>query len=142
MIVGALARPRGNVEKRYQATIIESLELLGWEVQHVFPLLTKRGGWKTGTTSSGWPDLVCHRGEWIAAIEIKVPPNTVEDAQRAWLMRFERAHCPAWVLRPDDPWELVADWFAHPWDAPVAYGWEPLPEGHPLYPFQPTRRSR
>lgn len=128
-----------TLEKDWQHTLVGALEIAGYSVQHVFPLQTRHGTWKTGTTASGWPDLVALRDEWLIAIEVKGEKTPVDPKQIAWLMRFTEAHCPAWILRPQDSWELISDWIAHPRDSPLCHGWTPLAPDHPAYPFKRLR---
>lgn len=127
--------PVKTTEKSWQGTLVQTLETFGYAVQHVFPLQTKHG-WRTGTTLSGWPDLVAIRDEWILAIEVKGEVTIVKPEQVACLMRLSRAHVPSWILRPTDDWPLIVDWIRHPAESPLTYGWEPLPETHELYPFR------
>lgn len=134
-----MSKAQAQAEKPFQHTVVGTFEIHGYEVQHVFPLLTKHGQWKTSTTSSGWPDLVCLRDEWLIACEVKGESTVVKDDQIAWLMRFAAAHCPAWIIRPTDDFDLFVDWVRHPLTSPLTFGWEPLAPDHPDYPFTRQR---
>jgi hypothetical protein len=71
-------------EKDWQKTLVEAFEFFGWSVQHVFPLQTRAGQWKTGTTAKGWPDLVCLRRDWIVGCEVKGMKTRIEPRQIEW----------------------------------------------------------
>ena len=124
-------------EREWQQALVDLFERFRWAVQHVYPLRTQHG-WRTGTTASGWPDLVMLRGHRLVALEVKGVRTALRPEQRAWLMRFEDVGARALVLRPTDDWELIVRWAAHPEEMPERFGWEPLPEDHPLYPRLPA----
>lgn len=111
-------------EKEFQSQLVDLLQTFGWTVQHVYSLATKHG-YRTGTTSAGWPDLVAVRRDIILAIEVKGPRTPVEQAQLAWLDRFARvSSARAWLLRPDTaPFDALVRWVRHPRDAPRIVGW-------------------
>lgn len=110
-------------ERQYQRTLVETLETFGYEVSHSYPLQTKMGGWQTGNTAKGWPDLVAARVPRLLAIEVKSATGRIPDEQRAWLSIF--AGIPsarAWCLRPTDDWPMTLDWIRRPKEAPRAFG--------------------
>lgn len=112
-------------ERDWQKTLVVLLETLGWHVNHVFPLQTKHG-WRTGTTASGWPDLVALRGPWLVAIEVKSDKGKAEPDQLIWLQRFALLPCArSWILRPADSVQAVARWLRDPESAPRVHGWQP-----------------
>jgi len=117
------------LEKDWQATVIEALELHGYLVNHVRPMLTKQGIWKTGTSLPGWPDLTAigrgrHLG-FVLFIELKGPRTPVTPEQVTVLRELsfvEGARC--WLLRPleGDDWESFTRWLACPKEAPRRVG--------------------
>lgn len=112
----------------FQHTITQALQLRGCVVQHVYPLRTK-DGWRTGTTLSGWTDLFAfHPKHWALFIEVKVPPDSLKDDQRAVLSLAAAIPCArAWVVKPNDPdWATFLEWVRAPKDAPAVYGFEPV----------------
>lgn len=112
-------------EKEFQTTLVRTLEVLGWHVNHVFPLRTKHG-WRTGTTAEGWPDLFAVRGPWAIAIEVKSDKGRLRAEQRVWLQRL--ALIPSirsWVIRPRDDYSQLVSWLRDPEHAPRVFGWQP-----------------
>ena len=133
-------------EKAFQALLVDALETFGWAVQHVYPLQTKHG-WRSGTTLSGWPDLVAIRREFVLCIEVKGERTHIEPRQRAVLelmAQLRASRC--WVLRPQDDWREIVEWVRRPAEAPKVHGWKPLDEAQwstlnlPL-PARLTRRE-
>lgn len=118
------ARPKRapTPEKLYQRTLVDALKALGYEVSHTFPLRTE-SGWRTGNTAKGWPDLVCLRGPWIVAIEVKAEGGRLRPEQGPWLERFARIPGGrAWVLDPTDDLDVVKAWLNTPAAAPRRHG--------------------
>jgi hypothetical protein len=50
-------------EAEFQKVLVATLRALGWESMHVRRSIGKKRQWTTSTSSAGWPDLVCLRGE-------------------------------------------------------------------------------
>ena len=139
-----MTRP-SKAERAYQATVIDALRLRGCIVKHDYPLMTRGGEWRTGSTLPGWPDLFAfHPKRWNLLIEIKVPPNRLEPEQRAVLSRAAEIPCNrAWCIRPDDPdWATLMEWVRSPKDAPAVYGFEPHPDPVRLLAEAELRREQ
>lgn len=117
-------------EKEWQRTVVEGLQHFGYLVNHVYPLATKDGNYRTSTTLKGWPDLTGigrqARAGWMLYIECKgvTTPTTPEQlVVLDTLAANPQSRC--WLLRPLDNagvTELVK-WIARPWEAPVRFGW-------------------
>jgi hypothetical protein len=115
-----------GAEKAYQDTLVGLLEMFGYVTEHSYPLMTKQGFWRTGSTLKGKPDLIAVRPPRLLAIEVKVPPNRIEPEQRCVLSLYAAIPCArAWLVTPTDPpWADLQQWVRHPRAAPVAYGFE------------------
>ena len=117
-------------EHDFQKILMETLAIFHWDAMHVFPLRTKHG-WRTPTTSKGFPDILALRQSFVLAIEVKGfsadgRPTPFQEGQIEWLERF--AAIPtgrAWVLRPTDDFDQIARWLATPSTAPQIFGWSP-----------------
>lgn len=121
-------------EKDFQQTLVDTLELFGYVVEHTYPLRTQHG-WRTGSTLKGKPDLIAVRPPRVLAIEVKGENTPLEEPQRAVLSLYVEVPCArAWVIRPQDPpWPLVQRWIQRPnppadvgEPAPRYYGFEPM----------------
>lgn len=113
-------------EREWQSVLQRALDREGWRWQHVFAMRTHSGQWRSSTTASGWPDLVCYRPPWTLAIEVKAQKGIIGPAQVPWLETFaEIPNGLAWVLRPADDWQVIARWIARPWIAPRVHGFQP-----------------
>jgi hypothetical protein len=127
---GSRSDPHRVSEKEWSATVKDLLETFGWAINHVYPLKTESGGWRTSTTAKGWPDWMALRGEYILALELKGytargDATRFKPGQRDWLLRF--AAIPtgrAWVLRPTDSLAEIMSWVRYPQDAPRIFGWD------------------
>jgi hypothetical protein len=111
-------------ERQYQSQIQQLLTREGWRWQHVYRMKDPHGRWRTSTTATGWPDLVCLRGEWILAIEVKAAKGKPTDIQLGWLAAF--AAIPnglAWLLSPKDNRQQISNWIHAPGIADRRYGW-------------------
>jgi hypothetical protein len=141
-------------EKDFQDTIVQTLEMFGYVVEHTYPLLTRpRGGqpvWRTGSTLKGKPDLIAVRPPRILAIEVKGENTVLEPDQRAVLSLYAAVPCArAWVIRPHDPpWPLVQRWIERPQPpegegepAPRTYGFDVMTPGQARQ-FLHSRRRR
>ncbi|MDE1904864.1 MAG: hypothetical protein KGH75_00250 [Rhodospirillales bacterium] len=117
--------PEAMTEREWQSTLQDRLTEEGYLWQHVYRMQTARGTWRTSTTSVGWPDLVALRGEHVLAIECKKSPRDLPtDDQIKWLVAFTALPTGrAWVLRPTDDWQAVANWIHQPWRSPEIHGW-------------------
>lgn len=96
----------------------------GWSACHTFPLRTVQG-WRTPTTTRGWPDFVALRGRHVVAVEVKDGSGRLTPEQRVWLDRFadlDAGH--AWLIRPGDL-QQMARWLHDPDNAPTIHGYEP-----------------
>ena len=135
----------GSVEKEYQRTVVETLDLFGYHGIHVFPLMDRHGVWRTPTTEPGFPDLVYLREPRGLAIEVKTDGPSVPVHQRAWLTLFSALPCfRAWVVRPSDPpWDTLVDWIRRPAEAPHQYGFKPVENAHvALDEYKQKKRRR
>lgn len=123
--------PRRISEKDWSKTVKATLEQFGYAVNHVFPMKTSDGSWRTGTTAKGWPDWMAVRGRYILALELKGfsaagVGTPFKPGQIEWLEKF--AGIPtgrAWVLRPTDPFDEIVQMIRFPQDAPRRYGYTP-----------------
>lgn len=125
-------RPRrAGPEREWQWIITEALTREGYLWQYVYPMQTKDGGWRTSTTAAGFPDVTAWRPPWSIAMEQKVhgprtAAGTPTPEQIRWLMTFaELPYGRAWVLRPTDDWQQIANWIHRPDTAPRIHGWVP-----------------
>jgi hypothetical protein len=117
----------GPTEKEWQATLVAALEVFGYVVEHTYPLLTKQGIWRTGSTLKGKPDLIALRPPRLLAIEVKTDRGRLEEAQRAVLSLYALIpNARAWVLRPRDDWSLIQAWMRDPKTAPRVHGFDPV----------------
>jgi hypothetical protein len=130
-----------SVEKEYQRTIVETLELFGYVGIHVFPLRDSHGVMRTPATSPGWPDLVYLREPRILAIEVKTDKGKTDPRQAAWLSLWTRVPCArAWLVRPSDPpWNDLLAWIRRPAEAPMLYGFTPIAD--PVAVLQRRRKK-
>ncbi len=113
-------------ERDWQATLVATLEVFGYVVEHTYPLRTQHG-WRTGSTLVGKPDLVALRPPRLLAIECKTAKGRLTREQIAVLSLYSMVPCArAWVLRPTDPWPDIQEWLRRPKFAPDVYGFEPL----------------
>lgn len=109
-----------------EQAIADLLTITRWRWTHTFPLRTKNG-WRTPTTSPGWPDFLAVRADWMVAIEAKEGTGRTTEDQRVWLTALSAVpHVRAWVIRPDDL-QTLAGWLARPRDAPDRYGFTLAP---------------
>lgn len=111
-------------ERAWQSILQDALTREGWGWNHIYRMRTASGQWRTSTTAVGWPDLVAIRPPHILALEVKADRGVIAPEQIEWLKRF--AAIPtglAWVLRPKDNWQRVANWLHEPWKAPPTHGW-------------------
>lgn len=118
---------RARPERDWQDTLVGAAEMFGYVSEHTYPLLTKGGFYRTGSTLKGKPDLVLLRPPRLLVIECKVTtaPSAVKPEQRAVLSLYSRVPCArAWVLRPSDPWDDIVAWLRRPATAPAAFGFE------------------
>lgn len=136
-----MAVPDVANERAWQTIIQEGLTREGWKWQHVFRLPVTRGGretWRTSTTAVGFPDLTAWRAPWSLACELKMhragtKAGEPSEAQVGWLETFARTPWGlAWVLRPEDDWQAIANWLHDPRRAPRIHGWTPGPLSIPL----------
>jgi hypothetical protein len=110
-------------EKEWQATLVDTLEVFGYVVEHTYPLLTRHGVWRSGSTLKGKPDLIAVRPPRLLVIECKVRREKPTREQVAVLSLYSRVPCArAWVLRPSDPWPDIQQWIRRPATAPAVYG--------------------
>ena len=117
-------RPPTPTEREFQSALQEALTRERYAWQHVYRLQTTKGAWRTSTTANGWPDLVAFRGETLLAIECKGAQGRMEPGQVEWLERFHGlGYAWAWVLRPTDDLQQVANWLHRPETAPRRHGW-------------------
>ena len=117
-------RPPTQTEREFQTALQEVLGRERYAWQHVFRMQTAKGAWRTSTTANGWPDLVAFRGETLLAIECKGAKGRMEPGQVEWLERFHAlGYAYAWVLRPTDDLQAIANWIHRPATAPRRHGW-------------------
>jgi hypothetical protein len=123
-----VTKRRPTPEKAWQADVQRELHAHAYVVDHSFALPTKDGGWRTGSTWVGKPDLLAVRPPRVLAIEVKALGGRATPQQVASLTIWSMVPCArAWLLPPGsvDP-ELLRDWIAHPGQAPSVYGFEPM----------------
>jgi hypothetical protein len=92
-----------------QYAVQELLALFGWRWLHVRRSVGYRKGQgrahQTTTNVAGWPDLWCWNpaqpGRWLA-IELKVPPDTLNADQAAVLNDLASAGAESIVVTPMD----------------------------------------
>lgn len=75
-------------EADFQSSIIEAAEQYGWYVMHVFPLRTEQG-WRTATTSKGWPDLTMVSDGRMLCLEVKSAKGRASTEQEEWIARLD-----------------------------------------------------
>lgn len=118
-------------EKLWQRTLVEGFETFGYMVNHVRPMQTKQGMWKTGTSLNGWPDLTAigtgSRAGYLIFVECKGPKTPVQADQLIVLdalARSEDARC--WLLRPQSHEGMrdVVGWMRDPVSAPARFGFD------------------
>lgn len=71
-------------EKHFQRQVVELAETLGWKVNHTRPAVTGKG-WKTPTTSKGFPDLTIARRGQVVFVELKTDTGLPSIEQLGWL---------------------------------------------------------
>ncbi len=99
-----------------QEQIIQLAHLLGWRHLHVRRTVGRGKKWVTSTNLPGWPDLFFWHPSGRTgprAIEVKIPPDTLKDDQRAVLASLEAGGIPTLVARPDNLQEVHV--FLAPW---------------------------
>lgn len=117
----------GPTEKDWQRTLVELLEMFGYTVEHTYPLLTKQGFWRTGSTLKGKPDLIAVRPPRLLAIECKVDRRKPRPEQVAVLSLYSRVPCArAWVLNDSADMAELQRWIRRPASAPAVFGFEPI----------------
>lgn len=110
-------------EREFHSSITDLLTMLGWASCHTYPLQT-RHGWRTGTTATGWPDLVALRGPYVVAIEVKSDTGKPTDDQLVWLARFAALDSGrGWLVDPSLSMQTLAKWLQHPDRAPRSFGY-------------------
>lgn len=97
----------GVSEAEFQRTVIEALDLFGWEWLHCRRSIGRGGRHVTATSVSGWPDLLCWRPGRVIALELKSDTGRVTPEQRRVLASLTAAGIDARVVRPADWVELV-----------------------------------
>lgn len=100
-----------------QEAVTKLLALMGWRWLHVRRSIGKGRRWVTATNVVGWPDLAPlwnpkQPGRHLA-IELKVPPDDLSDAQRDVLADLTAAGFETFVIRPDDL-QMLAQVLARP----------------------------
>jgi len=92
-----------------QEQVVELLHIFGWRHLHVRTTLGKvKGVYRhlTATNVLGWPDLApCWNPDQpgrLLALELKVPPDKVTDAQRGVLEELAFSGLECHVIRPVD----------------------------------------
>jgi len=87
----------------WQGRVVDLAHMLGWSHLHVRRSIGRGRRWVTATNVEGWPDLFLWREgihghvPGVAAIECKVPPDDLTDAQRAVLEALARSGVPCMV---------------------------------------------
>lgn len=127
-----MANAAGITEADWQRTVSEGLEHFGYMVNHVRPMQTKQGQWKTGTSLKGWPDLTGigtgARAGFVLYIECKGIRTPTTPEQFIVLDALAEGETNrAWLLRPMDGegmTELVK-WIARPETSPRRFGFAP-----------------
>lgn len=94
-----------------QAMVVQLAHIMGWRHLHVRRSIAKGRAWRTTTNIAGWPDLLLWHprqpGRHVA-VELKVPPDRLSDAQAAVLADLERSGFEVHVVTPDRKPNCVA----------------------------------
>jgi hypothetical protein len=71
-------------ESQFQGAVVQLAELCGWRTNHVFRSVSQRdgGGWRTATTTTGWPDLTLWRPGQFLMVELKAERGRLTTEQR------------------------------------------------------------
>jgi len=102
-------RPKPT-EAQFQASIVELAEFCGWRTNHTYRSASRRdgGGWRTATTTPGWPDLCLWRPGQFLVREIKTTGGRLTAEQRDVLASLRAAGVDAGVWWPSDWPEIEA----------------------------------
>lgn len=86
-------RHPGPTESQFQAAVVDLAHLTGWRTNHVFRSASTRagGGWRTATTTVGWPDLTLWRPGQLLMVEIKTDRGRLTAEQRDVLASLRAA---------------------------------------------------
>lgn len=122
----------------HQTTLAATLKALGWHDMHVRPVYDRQADvWITPTTAKGWPDLTAVHprtgvmlfAECKGKVDLKTKDwstQGVKPHQLEWLHWLHAVPCAAAVvLRPSDPWTVVADMLSDPRQLVSGFGWLP-----------------
>lgn len=63
-------------ERDWQGFVVSYASLMGWSTFHVYD---------SRRSNSGWPDLVCVRGDRMVIAELKAEGGKVTAAQQGWI---------------------------------------------------------
>jgi hypothetical protein len=74
------------LERECQATVVEAAHLLGYRVLAIRPAIGRGRKWESPIQGdAGYPDLtLAHPKAGVLFVELKRPPNRLEQPQRAW----------------------------------------------------------
>ena len=91
--------------------VLDLCRVLGWRVAHFRPARTARG-WRhpVSADGAGFPTCYsCGRGGRIVAAELKAERGRVATEQMHWLADLTAAGVPAFVWRPSDYPDGIAE---------------------------------
>lgn len=92
-------------EADHQRQVLELATILGWASMHVRKAMgSKKHGWVTPTSVSGWPDAVLWhpRQKRVLFVEFKAEKGRLTDDQRRVLGSLIEAGQEVYVWRPSD----------------------------------------
>lgn len=94
-------------EAAFQKRVVDLAHRAGWRTNHTYRARTGKGGWRTTTTGTGFPDLTIIKPGRLVMLELKMPGNDATPEQREWLDLFDSVPgCVARVVWPAD-WEWI-----------------------------------
>lgn len=98
-------------EREWQRQVLELAQILGWRTMHVRPAMgSKKHGWVTPTSLSGWPDLTLWhpKQKRVVFVELKTDRGRLTDGQREVLGSLLGAGQEVYVWRPSELDEVQA----------------------------------
>jgi len=91
---------RAITERDWMQLVIDFARLQGWLVYHTHD---------SRRSPSGFPDVICVRGDRLVALETKTTLGRVTRAQLRWMDALRGVPgVEAWVARPDD-WDAIEE---------------------------------
>lgn len=94
-------------ETEFQGAVAQLAGYHGWTVNHHRKTLSGRnGGWVTGTTLKGWPDLCFMRPPDMFFAELKTERGTLSKEQVATIALLRDCGQTVYVWKPRD-WDVI-----------------------------------